>query len=65
MLEIQALRDAAEFDIQIAANQLEGHFLAGVAGGVIDFAEAAVADAALDGVALQGARAAGVNEIGP
>ena len=54
MLQVQALRDAAEFDIQVAANQLQRDFFAGVAGGVIHFAEAAVADAALDGVALQG-----------
>ena len=53
MLKIQALGDAAQFDIPIAANQFQRHFFAGVAGGVIHFAKAAVADAALDGVACQ------------
>ncbi len=54
MLQVQALGDAAEFDIQIAADQLERDFLAGVAGGEIDLAEAAAADAALDRVAAKG-----------
>ena len=49
-------------DVEIAADQLQGDFLAGVADGEIDFAEAAVPDAALDGIAVQGAVAAGVDE---
>ena len=53
VLQVQALRDAAELDVQVAADELEGDFLAGVAGGEIDLAEAAAADAALDGVAFQ------------
>ncbi len=48
MLEVEALPHAAEFDIEIAADELQGDFLAGVAGGVVDFAEAAAAHAALD-----------------
>ena len=41
VLEIEALRDAAQLDVEIAADQLERDFLAGVAGGEIDFAETA------------------------
>ena len=48
MLEVEALPHAAEFGIEIAADELQGDFLAGVAGGVVDFAEAAAAHAALD-----------------
>ena len=62
MLQVQALVDAAELDVQVAADQLQRDFLAGVAQGVVDFAEAALADAALDGVALQRPRAAGIEE---
>ena len=53
MLEVEALPHAAEFGIEIAADELQGDFLAGVAGGVVDFAEAAAAHAALDGIAAQ------------
>ena len=60
VLQVEALRDAAELDIQIAADELEGDFLAGVAGGEIDFAEAAPPDAALDRVAIQRPGAAGI-----
>ena len=63
VLQVEALRDAAELDVEIAADQLERDFLAGVAGGEVDFAEAAAADAALDRVALQRPRAAGVREF--
>ena len=62
VFQVEALADAAELDVQVAADQLQGDFLAGVAGGVVDFAEAALADAALDGVAGQRARAAGIDE---
>ena len=41
VLQVEALRYAAELDIQVAANELEGDFLAGVAGGEIDLAETA------------------------
>ena len=53
MLEVEALPHAAEFGIEIAADELQGDFLAGVAGGVINFAEAAAAHAALDDIAAQ------------
>ena len=62
MFQVEALAGAAEFDVEVAADQLQGDFLAGVAGGEVDFAEPAVADAALDGVAGQRAVAAGVDE---
>ena len=62
MLQVEALADAAEFDVEVAADQLEGDFLAGVADGEVDLAEPALADAALDRVALQRAGAAGVEE---
>ena len=63
VLQVEALRDAAELDFQIAADQLERDFFAGVAGGEIDFAEPAAPHAALDRVAFQRPRAAGVREF--
>ncbi len=54
VLEVEALADAAQLDVEVAADQLEGDFLAAVADGVVDLAEAAAADAALDRVAVQG-----------
>ena len=45
MLQVQALADAAELDVEVAADQLQRDFLAGVADGEIDFAEPAMADA--------------------
>ena len=39
------------------------HFLAGVAGGVIDFAEASLADAAFDRVSIERPRTAGVRKF--
>ena len=62
VLQVEALGDAAELDLEVAADELEGHFLAGVADGEIHLAEAAAAHAALDRVAFQRARAAGVGE---
>jgi hypothetical protein len=63
VLQIEALRDAAELDIKVAANQLERDFLAGVAGGEVDFTEAAATYAALDRVAFQRPRPAGMREF--
>ena len=62
VFQVEALADAAEFDVEVAADQLQRDVLAGVAGGVIDFAEAALADAPLDRIAGQGAGAAGIHE---
>ena len=64
MLEVQALRDAAQLDVEIAADELERDFFAGVADGEIDFAESAPADAALDRVAgSSGRAAAGIQKL--
>ena len=63
VLQIEALRDAAELDFQVAANELERDFLAGVARGEIDLAEPAAADAAFDRVAIQRPRAAGIGKL--
>jgi len=59
VLEIQALADAPELDFEVPLNVLEGDFLAGIAGGEIDFAEATFADAPFDGVPLERARTTG------
>ena len=59
MFQVEALADAAQLDVEVAADELQRHFFAGVAGGIVDFAEAALADASLDGVAGQGACAGG------
>src|SRR5262245_2980700 len=53
VLEVQALLDAAHFDVVIGADPLERDLLAAVGDSEVDFAEAADADAALDGVAWQ------------
>ena len=62
MFQVQALPDAAQFDVQIPADELQRDFLARVAHGVIDFAEAALAHAAFEGVALQRPRAPGIQK---
>ena len=63
VLEIQTLRHAAQLDFEIAADQLERDFLAGVARGEIDFAETAATDATLDRVAVERPRAARIGEF--
>jgi hypothetical protein len=50
MLEVQALRDAAELDIQIPLDAFEGHFLSRVADGEVDFAESSDPDTSPDRV---------------
>ena len=62
VLEVEALGDAAEFDFEVAANQLERHLFAGVAGGKINLAETTAANAPLDRVSLERLRTAGVGE---
>ena len=54
-LEVHALHDPAALDLEVARDELQRHLLAGVGGRVIDLAEAAAADGALDRVAVQGA----------
>jgi hypothetical protein len=63
VLQVEALGDAAELDFEIAANELQGDFLARVAGGEIDFAKAAAPHSALDRVTFQRTRSAGVREF--
>ena len=63
MLEIQAMRHAAQFDVEVVADQLERDFLAAVADGEINLAKSAAADAALDRIAGQGSGAAGIGEF--
>ena len=53
MLEVQTLGHAAQLNLLIAAHQFERYFLAAVADSVVDFPEAAAADAALDRVTIQ------------
>ena len=62
VFQVEALAYAAQFDVEVAADQFQRDFLAGVAGGVIDFAEAALAHAPADGEAGQRARAGGIEE---
>jgi len=60
--QVEALAYSAQLHVEIAADELQRHFLAGVAGGVVDFAEAALAHAPANGEAGQRARAAGIEE---
>ena len=53
MLEVKALADAAQLDMEVSLNQLERDFLAAVGEGMIDLAEAAPADAVLQRIAGQ------------
>ncbi len=62
VLEVEAVGDAAELDVRVAAEQLERDFLAGVADGEVDLAEPALADAAFDGEARQRPLAGAVGE---
>ena len=64
VLQVQALRDAAKFNIEVAADQLQRDLFASIAHGIIDLAETAVADPALDRIAIQRAGAAGEGEAG-
>ncbi len=50
MLEVQALRGTADFDVQVSLNALESNFFAGFTDSEIDFAKSAHADAATDRV---------------
>src|SRR5205823_2531859 len=65
VLQVEALRDAAQLDVVIgaAAQQLERDLLAAVADGEVDLAEAAAADAALQDVAVQRSLPGAVGEL--
>ena len=63
MLEVEAIRDAAKLGVGPAANeQLQRDFLAAVGDGKVDLAESALAEAALDGEAVEWALAPSVGE---
>jgi len=47
---------ATQFDIQIAADQFQGNFLARITNGKINLAKAASSDAPLNRISVQGAR---------
>jgi hypothetical protein len=63
VLQIEALGNAAELDIQIAADELKGDFFAGVAGGEVNFAESAPPYPALDRVAIERPGASRMSEF--
>src|SRR5215471_2396381 len=52
VLEVEALADAAQLDVEVLLHQLESHFLAGVGNRQIDLAEATSAEAAPNRVPL-------------
>src|SRR5262249_34432695 len=52
VLEVQALGHTPQFNLEIAAHELESDLLASVANGIVHFPEAATADATLGRVAL-------------
>ena len=59
------MHDPAPLDFQIAQDQLERDFLAGIGRGVINLAESAATDRTLDGVAFErpGARTEAVSTV--
>ena len=63
VLEVEAMGDAAELDVGVAAEELERDFLAAIGDGEVDLAEPALADAALDGVPIQRSLAGAVGEF--
>ena len=63
VLEVEAVGDAAQFDVGVAAEELERDFLAAVADGEVDLAEPALADAALDRVAVERSLPGAVGEL--
>jgi hypothetical protein len=54
MLQVEALSDAAQLDLRVAAHQLEGDLFAAIADGEVNLAEAPSADAALQRETIQG-----------
>src|SRR6516164_1614417 len=63
VLEIEALLDAAQLDVEVAADPFQRHLLAGVADGEVNLAEAAPANAALDRIPGQRLLPAAVCEL--
>jgi hypothetical protein len=64
MLEVNALLHAAEFNVFVAAYQFERYFLAGLGHGIVDLAETALADPALDDVAIKRSITGAIDELG-
>ena len=63
VLEVQAVADAAKLGVGAAADEeLEGDFLTAVGDGEVDLAKPALAEAALDGEAVERALAPSVGE---
>ena len=63
VLEVEAVADAAQLGVGVAAEELERDFLAAVADGEVDLAEPALADAPLEGVAVERPLAGAVGEL--
>src|SRR5215510_1622507 len=63
VLEVQALADAAQLDVEVLLHQLESHFLAAVGDRQKDLAEAAPAEAAPDRVLLDRLRTGSIGEF--
>src|SRR5262249_57197626 len=64
VFEVEALGHAAQLHIQVvAAHQLEGHFLAAVAEGIVDLAEAPTADAPLERIPIEDTLSGTVGEL--
>jgi hypothetical protein len=63
MLEVEAVRDASEFGIGVAAEELEGDLLAAVRDREVDLPESALADTTLEGEAVERSLAGAVGEL--
>ena len=63
VLEVEAVGDAAELGVGVAAEKLEGDLLAPIGDREVDLAEAALADAALEGVAVKRPLPGAVGEL--
>ncbi len=63
VIEVQAGGRTAEFDVGVLVEQFQRNFLAGIGQGVIDLAEAAAMDGALDREPFQGFRFGGEGEL--
>src|SRR5437870_4100850 len=63
MLQVDAVRNATQLDAAVAAEQFQRDLFAAIGDGKIDFAEAAFADAALDGVTIERSLTGTVSEL--
>src|SRR5258706_1884709 len=62
--EVHALGHAAKLDLLVTLDNFQRYFAAAVADGVVNLAESAAADAALDGVAIERTIAMFVSKCG-